>query len=314
MAAKKNATSEKGIASKKIKTTELSSITQLFQESWKLFKRTWISYVKLVGLGFAYIILAVLIGVLIALPIIFIAVGSHFQIFQHLTLFNIVTLVLLSFWFILFFLSIIAIEIIFPIISILILQEKKVESLIVLMKQGKSYFWMYFLTSLLAWFVVIGSLGLFVIPGVFIVFCFTFVTYEVVLENQSGTAALQRSYYLVKSHFWEVMGRLLLIEAIVGIMSSVVNRIAFDNFFLVLVYLLYTLFIGWYVRAYIFLLYKQLRTATSVPQKISIRWIWLVTAIGWFILIVFLVALIISGWHFPWMQQRHSHIPQNQSV
>src|SRR6185437_3171167 len=102
------------------KTTSLPSIQQLAKDAWELFKETWVTYLKLVGLTIAYVFLAVLIGVLISLPVTFVVVGSGFQFFNHLTPFQIATLILLALWFILFFLSIIAIDVIFPIVSIFI--------------------------------------------------------------------------------------------------------------------------------------------------------------------------------------------------
>ncbi len=289
------------------KTSSLPSIKQLLQETWILFKKTWFSYLKLIGLIVAYVFLAVLIGILISLPVTFVAVGTHFEVFHHLTPFHISILVLLGLWVILFLASLVAINVIVPIVSIFILQGKKADSLISLIKQSKNYFWPFLLTGLLAVLLYLGGLTLLVIPGLLIAFFFLFVVYEVVLEKQSGIVALQRSYYLIKSHFWEVLVRFLLVEIIAGVISSILNKYAGGDFLLTLVYIAYSILAGWFVNAYLFLVYKQIRAATTIPQEISIRWIWIVSGIGWVICILLLGVLFSGIAHLPGMRPTPAH-------
>src|SRR5882672_1974436 len=191
------------------KNANLPAIQTLFQDSWELFQRTFLSYLKLLGLGIAFLFLGVLIGILISLPVTVITIGNHFQIFHHITPFYTTILVLLGLWAVLYLLSILAMGVIFPIVSILIFQEEKAESLFDLIKQSKQLFWPYFLTMLLSGVLVFGGMALLVIPGIVIAIFFSFVAYEVVLENQSGSHALQRSYVMVKHYFWQVVGRLV---------------------------------------------------------------------------------------------------------
>ena len=160
------------------KTTQLPSVQSLFQDSWELFQRTWVMYLKLIGLGIAFLFLGALIGIIISLPISFIAVGTHFEVFRHLTPFHISILVLLALWVLLYILSIIAMSVLFPIVSIFILQGKKAESLIDLIKQAKHYFWTYFLTMLLSGVLVFGGMPLLIIPGIIIGIFFVFVAFE----------------------------------------------------------------------------------------------------------------------------------------
>ncbi|HVA96497.1 MAG TPA: hypothetical protein VND99_02490 [Candidatus Acidoferrales bacterium] len=288
------------------KNSELPSIQSLFQDSWELFKQTWTTYLKLVGFGIAFLFLGALIGLLISLPVSFIAVGAHFQVFRHLTPFHIATLVLLGFWVVFYLLSIIAMGVLFPIAGIFILQRKKA-SLIELLKQAKQFFWPYFLTMLLAGFLAFGGMILLVIPGIVIGIFFVFTSYEVVLEKQSGISALARSYFMVKNDFWQILGRVLLLEVCIWIVTSVLGHIIGRGLLLGLVQLVFSILLSWYLRAYIFLLYNQVRERTTFPQHISLRWVWIVSAIGWGIVILLFVSFGFGFMHLPWGQQNHIH-------
>ena len=281
------------------KNSSLPSIPDLFLDSWELFKETWVSYLKVLGLFVSYLFLAFLVGILISLPVTFVAIGSHFQIFRHLTPFHIATLILLGLWFILFFLSIIVIDIIFPIVSIIILQGNEEESIIDLIKQSKRFFWPYLLTALMSSLIIVGGMFLVVIPGLLIALFFAFITFEIVIEGKSGRTALQRSYFMVKTHFRGILVRLVLFGIAVIIISSILGRVAAANGLLQLIQFLFSFFVSWYARAYIFLLYKQVRERTTFPQSISIRWIWIVSVIGWGIIILLLVGALAGIVHMP---------------
>jgi hypothetical protein len=285
--------------------SHLPSLQVLAKDSWELFKKTWVAYLKLVGLAIAYVFLALLIGLLLSLPITFGVIGSHFNIFSHLTPFDISALVLLILWFIFFFLSIIAIDVILPIVGIFILQGKKTSPIFALIKQAKPYFWPYFLTVFLTGLFVFGGIPLLLIPGLLIGFFFCFVAYEVVIDNQKYLTALKRSYFMVKNNFWEVLGRLIVLEVATIIVSSVLRRLSHGDGLLGLVNFLFAIFASWYARAYLYLLFKELRAKTTFPQQISITWIWVVSAIGWAIIILLLVGLASGLAHIPGWQPGH---------
>jgi len=288
------------------KEKSLPSIAQLLEESWRLFEKTALMYLKLFGLSVAAVLLAVFIGVLLALPLSFITLGSHSVDLNHLTLFPIIMIILLMVWFILFIVLLISITVITPIVSVFILRGKK-GSLFELIKQSKQFFWQYFLTALLSGVVVLGGIMLFFIPGLLFALFFSFVLFEVVLEQQSGSAALKRSYFLVKNNFWEVIARLFILEIGLIIISFVLNRFADGNWLLNLVRILFSLFSMWYARAYMYLLYKQLREHTTLSSHISFRWIWVVSSIGWVLLIFFASMLTFNASHLQGMMRSHSH-------
>jgi hypothetical protein len=281
--------------------SHLSPIMKLAEEAWELFKKTWLAYLKLVGISVAFIIIAVIIGVLIILPVSIVNFGSNYQHFNQPTPFTEVMFFLLIIWFILFFLSIIAVEIIFPIVGIYILQGKKTSPILNLVKQSKTIFFPFLLTILLSVLLTIGGTALLVIPGLLIAFFFTFVTYEIVVEGKSGTMALQRSYFMVKNNFWEVLGRLVIVALSIVIVSSVLKRFADGDSLLTLVQFLFSLFASWYARAYAFILYKEVRAKTVFPEQISIQWIWVVSIVGWVVILLILITLSSQFSQFPGM-------------
>jgi len=292
-------------------SSQLPPLKSLFIDAWELFKKTWISYLKLVGLGIAFLFLGSLIGILILLPIGFTAFGSHFQFLSRPTPFIIGMLALFVFWMILYILALIVIGILFPVTNIFILQKEKVTSVVDLLKKSKQFFWAYFFTMLLAGLLIFGGIMFFVVPGIVISILFLFVAFEIVLENQSGTAAIARSYIMVKNYFWQVVGRVVLVGLGVGIVNSLLVHIAYGDFLLRLVQIVGSILVGWYVRVYIFLLYKQIRERTTFPQHISFRWIWIVSAAGWIVIFLILIGLGVGVAHLPaWHPHHMQRIPR----
>jgi len=293
---------------------DFPSIQKLFQDAWGLFKKTWVSYLKLLGLSIAFVFLGALIGVIIALPISFIGISSHFQLFRHLTPFNISILVLLAAWTIIYLLSIIAMGVSVSIVSIYILQGKKAASIIDLIKQSKRFFWPYFLTTLLTALLVLGGSMLLVIPGLLIGFFLCFVGYEVVIDEKSGVTALKRSYVMIRSHFWEVLGRLILLEVGIIIVMSVLQRLATGDPLLGLVQFLFSLFVSWFARSYIFLLYKEVHAKTTFPDKASLLWIWIVAVIGWVVILLLTFVVVPQLSHLAGMHQNHLRSASHHTV
>lgn len=148
---------------------------------------------------------------------------------------------------------------------------------------------------------------LLIIPGILITFFFAFISYEVVIDGKSGTTALQRSYFMVKNFFWDILGRFLLLEVGIIIVSSVLSNLGKQEPILWILQALFNFFVSWYARAYAYLLYKQVRDRTTFPAQISIRWIWIVAAIGWVVLILIVVAASSGIAHLPAIQPPQPH-------
>jgi hypothetical protein len=67
----------------------------------------------------------------------------------------------------------------------------------------------------------VGTL-LLIIPGVIFYIRYAFVTQAIVVEDQTGTGSLTRSWELAKGNFWRIFGSLLLAIILAGIVSAVV--------------------------------------------------------------------------------------------
>jgi hypothetical protein len=70
---------------------------------------------------------------------------------------------------------------------------------------------------------VLGGFILLIIPGIFLLIRFYFAVVVVVVEGERGTAALRRSWRLVKGSTWRVLGIVLVIAIIGGILTAIIS-------------------------------------------------------------------------------------------
>jgi len=99
-------------------------------------------------------------------------------------------------------------------------------------RRGFSFFWPFVLVVILVVLVSIGSIGLFVVPGIIVGLYISLYVFAVVLDGKRGYEALTESYQLVYGRWLAVIGRQLylalmfigfmIVIAIVGIIISVV--------------------------------------------------------------------------------------------
>jgi hypothetical protein len=92
------------------------------------------------------------------------------------------------------------------------------------------HLWSILGISLLAGLVILGGLILLIIPGLIFAVMLSVVIPSFVFENRRGSAALGRSWELVKGHFWHVVGATLLAALIAGFVSGVLTAPA-SNWF-----------------------------------------------------------------------------------
>jgi hypothetical protein len=85
------------------------------------------------------------------------------------------------------------------------------------------HLWSILGISLLAALVIIGGLILLIVPGLIFIVMLSVVIPSFVFENRRGSAALGRSWELVKGHFWHVAGAILLAGLITGVVSSLLT-------------------------------------------------------------------------------------------
>lgn len=156
----------------------------------------------------------------------------------------------------------------------------------------------FFLTGLMVSFLTIGGLGLFIIPGILITFVVIFWSFEAVFEGVSYMQAVKNSLTMVKQNIgmvverWAVavglsIGWSLLLMLVIGITSIVPGLglvFQFAGQILSVVF-------GWFVLAFWYLAYRQVRSKTDFAKPTSFTWMWVMAVMGWIVIMVTMVAV-----------------------
>jgi hypothetical protein len=89
----------------------------------------------------------------------------------------------------------------------------------------------------LLWVILLSSLAIFagfialVIPGIILAVLLYVSVQAFIVEGHKGSAALSRSWTLVKPHFWHVLGVVILAALLTGITSAILGQLGGDSFF-----------------------------------------------------------------------------------
>lgn len=86
--------------------------------------------------------------------------------------------------------------------------------------------------SLLSGLIIFGGLLLLFIPGLIFAIFLAVAIPALVVEDLHGTAAIGRSWNLVKGNFWHVLGTIIVAGLITGVIGAIFTAIGGDNFFL----------------------------------------------------------------------------------
>lgn len=265
--------------------TALSSINQLFTESWELTKRRFWPLL-LLWLIQSLVVVLILAGTVFAL------IGTSLSAAMNLETSE------LGVIFVAMMLAILIIAIVLgPLFQAamiaLVASEKKI-SLGQALKVGWKKFLPSFLAGLLMTFFIFGGGVFLLIPGIFFAILFSFVLYEIVLYDLPLIAAFKSSAGMVKQHFWAVVGRMSLVLLLgVGI-GMISDSLSNDNSFLFSIINLVLNF-GYSVFAvmYSVTLYKNLRSRAG-GATMSLMPITVVSALGW-LAIILLVSNVLQN-------------------
>ncbi len=261
----------------------LPSIQTLFTDSWSLFVKNLLNLFIINLLGIAGFAVLAVIGLLILL-ISGVGIGVITAGFQSkdAALLNLLmeALPVIVFIGVLLVISIIMIDLFVQIGSILILNGpgQKV-SFGNIFKSSFKFMVPLFFIGFLATLLVLGGVFLFIIPGIIMGFLFSFYPFELILGNKKGLDSLRSSFYLVKSNFWPLLLRFILI----WVLSILIN--ASLNDYPVVLFIVSNVF-GWFTLCFTFILYKQLKSVSDDKQsKLIIPLI--LSLAGWVIIVVF---------------------------
>lgn len=143
------------------------------------------------------------------------------------------------------------------------------------------------IVNLLTFFLTFGALFVFVLPALLFYFLFSFVQFEVVLNNQRWISSIKRSVSIVSGHFGAILIRLIVLFLIyLGyvIITSLLNKIGPDvAIFVGILSFILNLLLGWFSLAYMITLYKQARAGIKQENAKGILWIWVIAVLGWII-------------------------------
>lgn len=274
----------------------------LIQQSWTVFKGTILSYLKLVGVGIGLLITIAVVGLLLALPLMISSGGSAFELLSSPTPLQIIGIILVIVWALASFLATCAYFIFLPLASVFILENKNA-SLDYLFKKTKRMLLPYLGISLVSGLLIFGSWMVFVIPGILVSLLFIFMTYIFVIEGKRGLAVLRRSYELVRAHFWEVLLRVLLIQAALYLGSYVFDSMAERSDVFGLVSFVFSVAGGWFAQSYMYLIYKNLKSRVPGKNSANLTWIVVVSVIGWLIFFGLIAALVNGALQIPDLQE-----------
>lgn len=286
-----------------VKHPKLPSIKSLFQDSWELFKKTFVTYLKIVGVGILLFVACAVVAGLCAVPLVISSGGSMDALFTHTSILEIIEMVVFVIWILAAFAVLTVYSLSVPIAYMFVLDDPNKESLKKLFDRSKPFIVPYLLAGLLVFLIIIGGFTLLVVPGIVFAIFFSFVVNVVVLEKLRGKAALQRSYQLVKTHFWGVLLRMIVLEAAFYVISYILQQIAKEVSLFRVVSSAFSFTSDWFGAVYSFLLYKQLCKSKPSDSPISIRWIWIPAIVGFVLFLLLAVAglasVIQNGVHLP---------------
>ena len=280
-------------------SSSLSPVKELFSQSWQVFTKSLLKLFLLNAISVATYALLFLLGVLL-----FLALGFTTNFFQALSQSGIAALAAIPapsyivggvFLFLLFILALIIGSAI-KIASIIVVANPGEEvSIISTLRRSLCLVIPLFLTTLLLNFFMIGGFFALVFPAILFYFFFIFVSYEVVLNHQKLLSAIRRSFLIVSRRFGEVLVRVLvfvfLYLFLVVFIPNLIRKIEpGTGMMLAFMSFLTNSLIGWYALAYYVTLYKQAKAGLEQEKEASLTWIWIISLLGWIILIISLFA------------------------
>jgi hypothetical protein len=284
-------------------STKLLGVQDLFKASWELFKQTFLSYLKLVGVGIGLFVLIGVVALILALPLLISSAGSASDLFSSPAPLEIAGIVLVIVWAIVSFVAVFAYLLLLPVAGVFIFDAKEKPSLGMLFKRSKPLLLPYLLVSIMVGFLATGGWVLLIVPGLLISLLFIFVSYVFVLEKKRGVAALKRSYQLVREHFWEVLLRVFIIQVVLFLGSFVLDSLAEHSDFFSFASFVFSVVAGWFAQSYMYLLYKQVSARVPSASVTSIKWVVIVAIIGWIVIVGLFLAITNGIMPLPELQQ-----------
>ncbi|MFW5703525.1 MAG: hypothetical protein ACOCXQ_01700 [Patescibacteria group bacterium] len=264
------------------KTTQLPSVETLITNAFDRFKDRFLQYLLTIAISVGVnlvvaIALLILIGIHVLLYVLTQSVPVVVTVGVITGVLAIVGMFYVSSW--------------IQLTIIQVITAEKKPGVIETFKEMRKHSWDYFLVSLLSFFLVFGIviLGIFgfVIPGIVLGFLWSvwgaFVAYVFLEHKYKGLQNVWASYHIINTHFWGIVGRLLLLGLVIWLIYGIFLAGATQYESLSLFANLLGFVISPFAIAYSYEIYKNLDT-NKPDTKSSMAWI-IVSVLGWVILL-----------------------------
>ncbi len=275
----------------------LPSVINLFKESWQLFKVILLPFLRLIGLGIVgFAAVGLIIGAIVFILTVFkvnpfslTSIAASTGVFE--TILIIVT-ILLTIVGLIYLIAVIS-----PMIQIsiiMILSSGGNLPVLQAIKNSRVLAIPFFLTTAFSGLVMAGGIYALLIPGIYFSVIFAFVQYIVVVDGLKGKEALKRNYMMVKGRFWPVFFRFIAISIISYALSFVLQLVADDNSFLVILLTIFNIFVNLFTAAYCFVLFQKVKQLPLYPRPVSMKWIWVTSILGFVMFPLLLAFMLIA--------------------
>lgn len=263
-------------------------IKELINATWILYKKTLLQYIKLALLSWGVLLVLVIVplGFYFAAAVVGL-IGSHAGAVMNVLAIGLLVLYAIA-------LLIFLIFIFSPVISVLIIfildngTNLPVKESI---RKAFPFILPYIILTVITAVIMYGGFGALIIPGIIFGILFSFAFYPLVLENKKPLEALKYSYMITSQHFWAVLLRLVIVFAGIFLIEIALSML-FGRLNMRFMYYILSPVISWFECVYLFVLYKHLRAISTIDKPVSLRWVWIVAAIGNVILVLFLIYVI----------------------
>lgn len=272
----------------------LPGINLLLKESFELFKKGFLQLL-VIHLG-VYAIAFVLI-----ITLIFLFLGSLFSGVLTNTnslesafseaMFNSTSIVMIIAIAIIAFIATLALTLFSQIATIIILDQPNKHSYGTIIKSSIKFLIPVFVVTIIFALIFIPSLFLFIVPAIAVAVFFAFVSYELILNNKGILGSFRRSIYVVKSNFWSIFFRLIIIFALGYLIGVVTDVISYIHWSISIVSFIITIIYGWFVVAYTVTLYKQAESAAPSKEGMGkLRYFVILAVVGFLFMILIFTA------------------------
>lgn len=274
---------------KKTQKTKLLNINELFAESWNRLKTHWLNALLLsIAMYSVYFLFAIVAIVVLGLVGLGVVVSSGDDLANGLT-----AVTALGVGGLLLIVVAIAIGVTFQGALISLFSSKKRSQFGLALSHGWQHALGLFVVGFVITLVSLGSVVFLIIPALIVCMFLSMTMFEVVLNNKPVLTALARSNALVTRNFWPYFGRLLLFVGLYILVIIIGGGISSFSDGLGFVFNLVTsTLLGWFGLSYFLVMWENFSAITDLKKVGQPWWIYILSGLGWALLVVFAGAII----------------------